>query len=206
MIKALLFDYGGVIADDRSGDHLYQQLGASLGISAKVAWELLAPLWLKLSRGKITENALWEELERQYGQPILESQRAVWNDWDSMPRHQEMLDFVAELKEVGYITGIISTTIARTAEDIRAHGGYNFFDPVILSYEVGYAKPDPEIYRIAMEYLSGIRPTEVIFLDDRTICLPPAQALGIHTVLVENSNQAITATKGLLAANQQPVQ
>ena len=92
-----------------------------------------------------------------------------------------------------------------TESDIRAHGGYATFDPVILSCEVGYAKPDPEIYRIAMDRLPGIQPDEVIFLDDRVMCLPPAQALGMRTVLVENPMQAIAATKSLLADGQPPI-
>lgn len=198
MIKALLFDYGGVIADDSEGKNLYKKLAVNLAISPKVAWEMLHPLWREFSRGRITEAEVWSKLEQQYGKSIPVTKRAIWNSWDKMPCFQDMLGFVAELQNDGYITGIISTTITDTAEDIRAHGGYDLFSPIILSCDVGFAKPDPEIYDIAMERLSGILPEQVIFLDDREMCLAPARALGIQTVLVENPAQAIHDTKELL--------
>lgn len=202
MIKVLFFDYGGVIADDHTGDNLYGKLAANLSISRDDAWKLLSPLWPAFSRGKLTEETVWGHIEQAYGQPIASDKRAIWNNWDGMPVHQEMLDFVSDLKRHGYVTGIISTTVESTAKEVRAHGGYELFDPVILSCDVGYAKPDPEIYRIALERLPSILPNEVIFLDDREMCLPPAQQLGMHTILVKDSTQAIAATKQLLIANR----
>jgi|SRR5581483_9731671 len=202
VIKALFFDYGGVIADDSAGKNLYEQLAANLAISTDAAWKMLSPLWPQLSRGTISESEVWEKLEQRYGRSIALDKRAIWNSWARMPIHEEMLNFANELKQNGYVIGIISTTIESTAEDIRAHGGYAPFDPVILSYEVGYAKPDPEIYRIALERLPGTASNEVIFLDDREMCIPPAQQLGMHTVLVENPLQAIAATRHLLEVNR----
>jgi putative hydrolase of the HAD superfamily len=199
VIKALLFDYGGVVADDSCGDKLYQQLAQSLGIDERAAWELFRPLWEQLTRGQITETELWVALEKKHGRRLPPDKPDIWNTWKQMPYFPEMLDFIAELKKDGYKVGLISTIIAVTAEDIRAHGGYDPFDPVILSYEVGYAKPDLEIYTIALERLPGIRPEEVIFLDDREAYLLPARALGIQTVLVKDVRQAIAETRSLLS-------
>lgn len=201
MIKAVLFDYGGVIADDALGEKLTERLAKSLGTDRAVAWGMLEPLWHQLTRGKITEQQVWGALEKQYGKPIPADMRNIWNRWDLMPRFPEMLEFVNALKASGVITGILSTTVAPTVADIRAHGGFDLFDPVILSCEVGFAKPDPEIYALAMRLLPGVSPEEVIFLDDRETSLPPARALGMHTVHVENPAQAIAATKVLLASS-----
>jgi putative hydrolase of the HAD superfamily len=199
MIKALLFDYGGVIANDSAGEKLSENLAANLSIDNQAALNMIGPLWHQFTRGKITEAEIWESLEKQYGQPIPLSKRDIWNSWGKMPYFTEMVDFVRELKRSGYTVGMVSTTVAPTAADIRAHGGYDLFDPVILSCDIGYAKPDRETYMIAMEHLPDVRPDEVIFLDDREMCLPPAAALGIHTVLVKEPNQAIIETRKLLA-------
>jgi epoxide hydrolase-like predicted phosphatase len=199
MIKALLFDYGGVVADDSEGEKLSEHLATNLGLDNQTTWKMLEPLWRKFTRGKVTEPEIWATLEQQYGQPISVEKRDIWNKWNKMPYFEDILSFVKKLKEDGYVVGMISTTVAITAADIRAHGGYDLFDPVVLSCDVGYAKPDPEIYKLAMQRLPGIRPEEVIFLDDRAVCLPPAQAIGIHTVLVANPAQAIADTNRLLA-------
>jgi epoxide hydrolase-like predicted phosphatase len=200
MIKALLFDYGGVIADDSSGEKLSENLAANLGIDNQTAWSMIGPLWYKFTRGKITEEEIWTHLEEQYGKPIPAPKRDIWNTWEKMPYFTEMVNFVTELKRDGYVIGMISTTVAPTAADIRAHGGYDLFDPLILSCEAGYAKPDPEIYAIALRQLPGVRPEEVIFLDNREMCLPPARALGMHTVRVDTPIEAIAETKKLLAS------
>ena len=44
-------------------------------------------------------------------------------------------------------------------------------------------KPDPLAYRRALEQL-GAAPAECLFIDDTPSNLPPASALGIHTVLI----------------------
>jgi putative hydrolase of the HAD superfamily len=198
MIRALFFDYGGVIADDSAGERLSDKLAANLSIGRDRAWAMLSPLWHQLTRGKITESGVWTSIEAQYGKPITEPQRRIWNIWDTMPRFQDMLAFVAQLKQEGYQTGIISTIIPATADEISAHGGYDLFNPIILSFEVGYAKPDPEIYQIALKRLDGLLPEEVIYLDDREVCLGPARALGMRTVLVETPQQAIADVRRLL--------
>jgi epoxide hydrolase-like predicted phosphatase len=198
MVKALFFDYGGVLADDSVGEKLSEHLASNLAIDSQAAWAMLGPLWHAYVRGKISEPDIWVSLGRQYGKPIPPSKRDIWATWQTMPYFPEMVDFVRELKGEGYPIGLLSTTVVTTAKDIRVHGGYDLFDPVILSFEVGYAKPDPEIYTIAMQHLPGIRPEEVIFLDDREKCLVPARALGMRTVLVESPAQAIAATRLLL--------
>ncbi len=203
MIRVVLFDYGGVIADDTVGGTPSERLSSRLGIDDTAAWDMFSPVWHKLTRGKISDEEAWKELEKKCGKPIPANIKDIVNTWESMPVLPEVLRFVKELKAGGYRTGMLSTTLASTAAEIREHGGYNLFDPVILSCEVGYAKPDPEIYEITMDRLPGVKPSEVIFLDDRDMCLPPANALGMHTVCVENPSQAIAATKAIIKASLQ---
>jgi putative hydrolase of the HAD superfamily len=93
---------------------------------------------------------------------------------------------------------LLSNVIPGTEAELRAHGAYDPFDFAILSRHVGYAKPDPEIYRLALDALPGINPEEIVFLDDQEHCLQPAQALGMQTILVQNPAQAIADIHRLL--------
>lgn len=82
--------------------------------------------------------------------------------------------------------------MAYNANAIREHGVYDNFDFAVLSYEQGFAKPDPEIYDIALKKLGeGIKPAEIVFLDDKEECLVPARKIGIKTILVQSHEQAI---------------
>ncbi len=55
------------------------------------------------------------------------------------------------------------------------------FDAVVLSCEHGVRKPDPAIYRIALDAI-GLPPAECVFVDDIGGNLKPAKALGMTTV------------------------
>ena len=66
----------------------------------------------------------------------------------------------------------------------------NLFDVVIESSKLGVRKPDPRIYKIACDQLA-IAPNEAVFLDDLGINLKPARAMGMFTIKVVSSSQAL---------------
>jgi epoxide hydrolase-like predicted phosphatase len=198
MIKAFLFDYGGVMTAGGAGFELPERLAANIGVTDDEAWQMLGPVWSDYSRGKITEAELWAYVEKEHGQPILAAQRDIWNKWPDMRPLPEMVELVRRLKAKGYRVGLLSAVIPNTMAEIRSHGGYDAFDFTILSCEVGYSKPDPEIYELAMRKLPGMQPDEVVFLDDQERFLVPAREMGMQTILVRNAAQAIEDAEALL--------
>ncbi|MEK7152368.1 MAG: HAD-IA family hydrolase, partial [Patescibacteria group bacterium] len=80
---------------------------------------------------------------------------------------------------------------------LRNEGWYEGFDPVVLSCEEGYAKPEEEFYRIAVERV-GARPEEILFIDDQEKCMPPAKAMGIHTLIAISTLQIVADTKAII--------
>jgi FMN phosphatase YigB (HAD superfamily) len=55
------------------------------------------------------------------------------------------------------------------------------FDEYVLSYEVGYVKPDPRIYEIAVDK-AEVSPNECLFIDDRRENIEAARQLGVQTI------------------------
>jgi putative hydrolase of the HAD superfamily len=56
------------------------------------------------------------------------------------------------------------------------------FDLVMMSSEVGLQKPDPAIYRLALELLD-VRPEDALFIDDLAENVAAAQALGMAGIV-----------------------
>jgi HAD superfamily hydrolase (TIGR01509 family) len=54
-------------------------------------------------------------------------------------------------------------------------------DDILISAEVGLAKPDPRIYRLAAERL-GVRPDEAVFVDDFAANVEGARAVGMRAI------------------------
>ena len=76
----------------------------------------------------------------------------------------------------------------------------NLFDFVIASSEQNVRKPDPAFYHLALKE-AKVDPEEAVFLDDLGINLKPAKALGMHTIKVVNSQDALKELNSLLFIN-----
>ncbi len=64
------------------------------------------------------------------------------------------------------------------------------FRQVIESSKIGLRKPDPRIYEYACEQME-VTPEEVVYLDDLGINLKPAAAMGMKTIKVVSEEQAL---------------
>lgn len=198
MIRAIVFDYGGVITSGGSGNELAERLADFLHIPFEQANELVFSPWPRFVKGEIDEAEYWEAVEQQYGQPIPLKSREIWNIWQHMNPRPEMVAFVNQLKREGYTVGLLSNVIPVTEKALRAHGAYDAFQPCILSCDVGLAKPDPLIYETLLRQLSDIKPAEIIFVDDQQRCLDPAERIGMQTVKASSAQQIIDDVTALL--------
>jgi putative hydrolase of the HAD superfamily len=62
---------------------------------------------------------------------------------------------------------------------LRGDGLAELFDEVVLSCEVGCAKPDPRIYRLTLERL-GVAPGDALFVDDMADNVEAAESIGMQ--------------------------
>jgi len=191
MIRGVLFDYGGVIADGGNGGQISSRLSEALSLPPESTEKILLPLFVKFTRELIDEANFWQEIEMKAHQQITEAQRHIWDDWWGTEPYPEMLEVIAKLKAAQIPVGLLSNIIPPAKRIIEASGGYSHFDFAILSCEVGYAKPDAEIYDMAIAKFNGLQSEELVFVDDQTKCMPPAQALGIETILAVDTDQVI---------------
>jgi beta-phosphoglucomutase len=59
-----------------------------------------------------------------------------------------------------------------------------YLDVFISNEDVSRPKPDPEMYRVAMEQL-GVRPEETVIVEDNENGVKAATAAGAHVLIVE---------------------
>ena len=71
-------------------------------------------------------------------------------------------------------------------------------DEMVLSAEEGEAKPDPPIYRTALQRL-GVQPHEAVFVDDMAVNVEAARSLGMAGVQFRSREQAIADVEQILA-------
>ena len=198
MVKAFLFDYDGVTTAGAKDILIAQRLAKNLDVSQEDATTWLQPIWSPLLSGRMTIDQAWIEIERCYGRSINTAQRDIWFSWDELRPLPEMIELVRTLKSKGYPVGLLSNVMAHSADTIRRGGGYDEFDFLVLSCEVGSSKPDPQIYNVAIERLGHILPEDIVFLDDRKSNIVTANSLGIKTILVESHVDAVHQVRALI--------
>lgn len=196
MIKAVIFDYEGVIkvAHPLSIDigTVYNAIYKTPVEEAQKIKELTAPFFSLLQRGLINEEKFWGKTSEELKKPTPKNASKISRELyeKSFSFHSEMVDFVKRLKEKGLKTAVLSNVVEFQAEIIKKHNGYSGFDVVVLSYEEKLEKPEPDIYLLVIKRL-GVKPEECIFIDDKEKNLTPAKNLGMKIVLAKNSNQTI---------------
>lgn len=95
------------------------------------------------------------------------------------------LDAVKELKRMGVRLGVVSNAEGRVEKDLEFAGYVGVFETVVDSHLVGVEKPDPEIFRIALERL-GARPETTVYLGDvPAVDVNGARAAGITPILLD---------------------
>jgi FMN phosphatase YigB (HAD superfamily) len=106
---------------------------------------------------------------------------AMWND--AVELFDDSLPFMARMRAEGYKVVIVSNCSRQTRRVVNAHALEDAADSVVLSFEVGVAKPDAGIFHIALEQV-GVEPQRAIFVDDVPEYLDGARAVGIRTVQI----------------------
>ena len=97
---------------------------------------------------------------------------------------EDSLPVVRALRHGGIRTALVSNCSHSTRPIVEALGLEHEFDAVLLSFEVGAAKPDPEIYREALERVDVVRPERAVFVDDQVRYCDGAAAVGLRTLLI----------------------
>lgn len=95
-------------------------------------------------------------------------------------------------------TGILSNSGPGARERERHHGFEDVTDDLVYSHEVALMKPDPRVYALTAERL-GVRPGEVLFLDDVDANVTAARAAGWHAVLHTSTPDSMAAMEQVLA-------
>ena len=92
---------------------------------------------------------------------------------------------LAALRERGITLGVISNFDHRIYRILETLGLSRYFDSITISSEAGYAKPSPEIFRVALKRHSLSAADAVHVGDSKSLDIEGAFAVGLGAVLVD---------------------
>lgn len=111
---------------------------------------------------------------------------------------QITMDLIRELKP-DYKVAMLTNAGSRYALDQRFKPGEldELFDVVVVSGDVGWEKPAPEIYTMTVEKLA-VDPAEVLFIDDIGTFAEAAEKIGMHSFTFVNDATSVVAIKKII--------
>lgn len=186
-IKAVIFDWGGVLIDDpRPGLMLY--CAKALGVSEADYTRAHNKFSEEFQKGLISENVFWAGVcaELKTSRPKAPS---LWSDAFRsvyLPR-KEMFSLASKLHKNGYKTAVLSNTEA-PAMQFFYQLRYNMFDVVVFSCVERTKKPEREIYELTIQRLKT-RPRQAVFIDDRPEYINGAKEVGLNTIVFKSGEQ-----------------
>lgn len=182
MIKAVVFDLGGVLID-WNPRYLYRELLDSEDEIEQFLANVCTAEWNhSIDLGRPWEDAVAELTAKHPDQQHLIE--AYWKRWPEMlggPIH-ESVDLMMELKARGVPLYALSNWNHETFQmAFQEFPFLRLFNGKIVSGEVKLAKPDPAIYELLLSTFK-LNPRELLFIDDRRDNVQTAWDLGFNAV------------------------
>ena len=187
-IKKIAFDFGGVIIrqNQQQAVERFKQIGL-LDAEERLGAYTQQGFFGELEEGKITAEDFRWQLSLLIGRAVtIEDCSYAWRGYcDGLP--QRNLEALQRLRREGYGLSILSNTnpfmmgwALSKDFDGNGHSLADYVDALYLSYQIKVMKPSAEIFRRVLE-AEGVRPEELLFVDDSSHNISAAQQLGIAT-------------------------
>ena len=173
MIKWIFFDVGSTLVDETEAyDHRAREMIAGTNITFREFDDVR----ISLARQGLDGNSA---AIKHFGLT-----KTPWHSEDEVP-YSDAHSTLAALVDKGYKLGIIANQKLGTEERLESWGLRQYFDVIVASAELGYAKPDKEIFEKALE-LAKCTAAESVMVGDRLDNdIIPAKAIGMKTVWVK---------------------
>ncbi|OQR58280.1 HAD family hydrolase [Bacillus sp. CDB3] len=185
MMKAIIFDFDGLIVDTETiwfhsfrdavreygGELPLEEFAKCIGTTDEVLYAYLK----EQLKEKFNEHTLKEKVTTLHKEKM------------KIPKARDgVKEYLEEAKEVGLKIALASSSsrewVVRFLEELQIR---EYFEVIKTREDVEKVKPDPALYKVAIDEL-GVEPSEAVVFEDSLNGLKAAIAAGLKCVVVPN--------------------
>ena len=202
-IRAVLFDYGGVIAEEGFYNGLVELAKEqSLHVRSMPEEGMKAVYDSAFVLGHGTAAEFWTLLRKRTG---LEGDDDFLTGRinDGFQIRHWIIELVRSLRAKGYVTGILSDQTHWLNELDKRDHFFREFDHVYNSYYLGKGKSDPSLFTDVVNDLK-LQPGEVLFTDDSEKNVQTARKMGLRAILYVDHEGFVAELEDVLKEEFEP--
>ena len=188
MVKAVLFDFDGVLTTDATGSYsICSYISKNANINKDLFQKEYYKYNEKLLYGEISHKDIWSRLCENLGQDI--PYKILEESFINTPIDTEMMKLVYSLKEQGYkIAMVTDNKKDRIYSIVNYHNLDKVFDFIAISADVGSGKKEYEIFTQAIDKLQ-VQAEECVFIDNNKENLIVPRKMGMKVIYFDDSNR-----------------
>lgn len=170
MYKAIIFDYFGVLSSEVGNMWLSQRVSPETIAVAKETYMRPA------DKGIVSEEVLFKGLSSMSSVTA----EQVHEEWLALAHlNMELLSFIQQELAGKYKLGLLTNATPNFFHTVFGqHPLAKMFDAIVVSSEIGHAKPDPEAYAAVLRALHA-QPADAFMIDDTPANIEGAKAVGL---------------------------
>jgi epoxide hydrolase-like predicted phosphatase len=199
-IRAIIWDLGGVIlrTENRAPrTQLAERLGMTYEDLDRLVFESQSSKLATI--GSIDENRHWETVCKTLNLLPEEIPALREGFFEGDRIDTSLLEAINSLRP-RFRIGLLSNAWSELRKYIEDEWHIaDVFDDMIISAEVGLAKPDPRIYQLAVDRL-GVPAEQAVFIDDVLRNVEGARLAGLASIQFQNPSQVQAEIMRLLEA------
>ena len=197
MIRNIVFDIGGVLADFRIKEFLMEKGFDGPMIKRILKASVMSPYWGRFERGEITEEEALQGFASSDPEIAEHLRKAFFSIEGMLTIRDYAIPLVKALKESGLGVYYLSNYSKKAYDECAGSLEFMpYMDGGLVSFLAGKTKPDPEMYRMFLErYL--LQADESVFVDDTEENVKAAKAIGFTGIEFHGPEELMLALKGL---------
>lgn len=186
-IKAILFDFDGVLTIDKTGSFTITNYIAE---KSGIPLELIKSCYYKYNKGllygEITHEDMWSDFCRDVGKEL--DYHILTDSFINTALDEKMIDLVKELKK-NYLIGMVTDNKGDRIETVlKSRKLEEYFDVVAVSAKVHSGKDNEDIFNYVLNNLN-VKASECLFIDNTSKNLIVPEQMGMQTILFDDENR-----------------
>lgn len=189
-IKAIVFDFGGVIRLFNGGSIL-----EDIANILQVEISDFKQRYFEYNHLSNVKNVPWEEMIIRVVHTYDETPKIISQINQLVRDHQsknvindELVTWFPQLRKLGYKIAILSNATTGLRKELQDLGIHQHIDEIVISGEIGFQKPHKEAFDVVFQKLN-VLPQEVVFIDDAPKSLEKAGEIGYIPILFRGNNK-----------------